>query len=188
MPTLRTLPLPLTLALSLAPSLARADDRPTLVSDAFYVGARVEPGWALSLGWDVDIYPTSDRAVSFGPGISVTTLTSDPTPSPRAQDVMVSVDAVRFKIGLNHPGGLFRPFAVVGGGFSWTRFSQRITSPMGAHDEQFSGLFTVGAGADVWGRGRFGITTLLLTRVRATASDRLPSAWFELGVGFRFGL
>lgn len=173
---------------ALAPRVAGAtDERPTLVSDAFYLGARAEPGWALAAGWDLDIYPTSDRAVSFGPGITVTAL-STAAPSPRTQSVMVSVDALRLKVGLNHPGGFFRPFALVAGGFLWTRFEQRIEGPAGGFDESFAGLATVGAGADLWGRGRFGVTALLLTRLRAFGSDRLPAAWFECSVGFRFGL
>ncbi|MBL8679581.1 MAG: hypothetical protein JNK05_10465 [Myxococcales bacterium] len=171
-----------------APRSAHAiDDRPTIVSDAFYVGARAEPGWALSLGWDLDVYPTSDRAVSLGPGLAVMVLSSDP-PSPRTPEVSVALDAVRAKIGLNASGGLFRPFALVGGGFQWTRFAQRIEAPVGGRDELFTGLFTVGAGADVWSRGKFGVTTMLVTRIRAFGSDRVPTASFEWCVGFRFGL
>lgn len=170
------------------PDVALAiDDRPTIVSDAFYVGARGEPGWALSLGWDLDIYPTSDRAVSLGPGLAVIVLSND-APSPRTPEIAVAVDAVRAKIGLNASGGLFRPFALIGGGFQWTRFAQRIEAPVGGRDELFTGLFSVGAGADIWSRGKFGVTTMLLTRIRAFGSERVPTASFEWSVGFRFGL
>jgi hypothetical protein len=92
------------------------------------------------------------------------------------------------KVGLNTPGHLFRPFALVGGGFSWTRFAQRIEAAPGAFDESFAGMFTVGAGADVWSRGKFGCTVLLETRIRTGGSDRLPTASFVASVGFRFGL
>jgi hypothetical protein len=167
---------------------ARAvDDRPTIVTDAFYVGARAEPGWALALAWDADFYLASDRAVSLGPGVSLTILSNDP-PSSRTQSLSLAVDAVRAKVGLNPAGGLFRPFVLLGGGFAWTRFAQRIEAPAGAFDEAFTGLVTVGAGADVWSRGRWGVTTQLLTRLRAFGSERVPTASFEFGVGFRFGL
>lgn len=163
------------------------DDRPTIVTDAFYVGARAEPGWALALAWDADFYLSSDRAVSLGPGISLTILSSDP-PSSRTQSLALAVDVVRAKVGLNSAGGLFRPFVLLGGGFAWTRFVQRIEAPAGSQDEAFTGLVTVGAGADVWSRGRWGVTTQLLTRLRAFGSERVPTAAFEFGVGFRFGL
>ncbi len=166
---------------------ARGDERPTLVSDAFYVGGRAEPGWALALGWDVDFYPTADRAVSLGPGLSVTALSNDP-PSARRQLVAVTVDALRLKVGLNHPGGLFRPFALAGAGLMWARFSERVAAGSEPVDERFTPVVTLGAGADVWGRGRFGVTTLLLGRLNTGATDRLPTAWLELAIGIRVGL
>lgn len=163
------------------------DDRPTIVTDAFYLGARAEPGWALAFAWDADFYLSADRAVSLGPALSVAVLSND-APSPRTPVVSVSVDAVRAKFGLNHPGGLFRPFALVGLGFAWTRFAQRIDAPAGSLDEAFTGMVALGAGADLWSRGRWGITTQMLSRLRAFGSERVPTASFELGVGFRFGL
>jgi hypothetical protein len=176
------------LAISLFAMEARAvDDRPTIVTDAVYVGARGEPGWALALGWDADFYLAADRAVSLGPAISLAVLSSDRL-SERTPSLGLSVEVVRAKIGLNHPGGLFRPFALVGGGFAWTRFAQRIEAPAGAQDEAWTGLFSVGAGADLWSRGRWGVTTLLFTRLRAFGSERVPTASFEFDLGFRFGL
>lgn len=170
------------------PRVARAvDDRPTIVTDAFYVGARAEPGWALALAWDADFYLAADRAASLGPGISLAILSND-RPSERTPSLSLSVDLIRAKVGLNPAGGLFRPFVLLGGGFAWTRFLQRIEAPEGSFDEAFTGLVTVGAGADVWSRGRWGVTTQLLTRVRAFGSERVPTASFEFGVGFRFGL
>jgi hypothetical protein len=176
------------LALALVAPEARAvDDRPTIVTDAVYIGARGEPGWALALGWDADFYLAADRAVSLGPAISLAVLSSDRL-SERTPALALSVDVVRAKVGLNHPGGLFRPFVLLGGGFAWTRFAQRIEAPAGGQDEAWTGMLTVGAGADVWSRGRWGVTTLLATRIRAFGSERVPTASFEFGLGFRFGL
>ncbi len=166
---------------------ARADDRPTLVSDAFYVGARAEPGWALALGWDVDVYPTADRAISLGPGVSVTALSNDP-PGARRQLLTVSADALRLKVGLNHPGGLFRPFALVGAGLVWARFAERAGAGDAATDERFAPSATLGGGADIWGRGAFGVTALMLTRFNLGGTDRLPTAWCELAIGVRVGI
>ncbi|MDP3278879.1 MAG: hypothetical protein Q8Q09_27050 [Deltaproteobacteria bacterium] len=161
--------------------------RPTLLSDGFYLGARGEPGWALLAGWDLDVYPTADRAVSLGPAVTVTALSTDAL-SLRTQRVMVSVDAVRLKVGLNYPGGLFRPFALVGGGFLWTQFALRELPLATAPDESFAGHMVVGAGADIWGRRSFGVTVMSLTRIRVVGPERLPLAWFEASIGFRVGL
>ena len=174
-------------ALALGARAARAEDRPTLVSDAFYVGGRAEPGWALAFGWDVDFYPTADRAVSLGPGLSIAALSNDP-PSVRRQLLAVSVDALRLKVGLNHPGGLFRPFALAGAGLVWARFAERVGTGDASTDERFAPLLTLGGGADIWGRGRFGVSALVLTRFNPGATDRLPTAWCELAIGFRVGL
>ncbi len=174
-------------ALTAQSSESRAERRPIILSDGFYVGVRAEPGWALSGAWDLDVYPVADRVVSLGPSVAVNVLSTDPNPL-RRQDVMVSVDVLQLKVGLNHPGGFFRPFVLVGGGFSWLRWTVPEAPLVRAVDEGFLGLLTVGVGADIWGTSRFGVTILNHTRVRLTGSDRVPLVWAEFFVGVRVGL
>lgn len=166
---------------------AHAERRPILLSDGFYVGVRAEPGWALTGAWDLDVYPVADRVVSLGPSVAVNVLSTDANPL-RRQDVMVSVDVLQLKVGLNHPGGFFRPFVLVGGGFSWLRWTVPEAPMVRAVDEGFLGLLTFGVGADIWGTSRFGVTILNHTRVRLTANERVPLLWAELLVGVRVGL
>ncbi len=164
-----------------------AERRPILLSDGFYIGLRAEPGVALTGAWDLDIYPVADRVVSLGPALAVNALSSDRDPL-RRQDIMVSVTVLQLKVGLNHPGGFFRPFALLGAGFSWLRWSVPEAPAVRAVDEGFLGLLTFGVGADIWGTSRFGVTILNHTRVRLTALERAPLVWAELLVGVRFGL
>src|ERR1035437_5146746 len=93
----------------MAPHTALADRRPTMATDAFYVGVRLDPGAALVFAWDLDVYLLRNRAISVGPGVSLSLLGS-PATGGRTQDLLVAADVVRLKVGVNSPGHDWRPF------------------------------------------------------------------------------
>lgn len=185
-----------------APSVALAR-RPTVATDAFYVGLGVSPGVSLTGAWDLDVYLMRDRMLSIGPGVSLSVL-SDDEPAGQAFDLLLAVDVVRLKIGVNEPGHAVRPFFVLGGGFTYAQFPEERVTATGAtgepgeeevtvtrtllEDESFGGLVTFGFGVDLFINGPWGVTLAGLTRVRASDDDRLPQIWTELLLGIRFGL
>jgi hypothetical protein len=194
----------LALLVGLAPATADARDRPTVATDGFYIGTRLAPGAALLAGWDLDVYLMRDRAVSVGPGVSVAVL-GPHAPGGGRQDILLTVDVARLKLELNSAGEEWRPWVVVGGGFCWVRFPAQsddgvtvATGPdpgdtaTGARSypkaEEFLGVFTFGAGADLFVGGPMALSLAALTHVRASALERLPELWVDLAVGIRFGL
>jgi hypothetical protein len=182
---------------------ARADRRPTLATDGFYVGMRVDPGVALLAGWDLDVYLMRDRIISIGPGVTLGVLGSPAAPG-RQQDLQLAVDVARFKVGLNAPGGEWRPFAMLGAGFSYTRLAeQRVAgvsvTPAGGGAavsgeqvfptlEEFAPIISFGAGADLFMNGPLGVTVLFASHFHPTGSPRVPDVWVDLALGIRFGL
>lgn len=190
-------------ALAAAPREARADRRPTLVTDGFYAGARLEPGIALSMAWDVDVYLRRSRAASVGPAVSVSVLNGLADPG-RVQDVLVAVDALRFKLGPSLAGGEWRPFASLGAGFTYARLPagertgvEVIPSP-GAMPvrgsiqypalEAFSPLISLGGGVDWFTDGPIALSGQIVGRLNPIGPERLPVAWLEVQLGLRFGL
>ncbi|MBI5516031.1 MAG: hypothetical protein HY909_19770 [Deltaproteobacteria bacterium] len=181
---------------------ARCDRRPTVASDGFYIGARVGPGTAFTGAWDLDVYLTRNRLLSIGPAVSLNILGRN-APAGQEQELVVSGD-MRLKIGLNEPGGIFRPFVMLGGGFTYAELLETrqagvsVTPPgslMSVQGEvlhprlrQWSPMLTLGAGMDLFALGAVGFTTAFQTRFHLGGSDRLPDAWFELLFGVRFGL
>lgn len=181
---------------------ARADRRPSIASDAFYVGMRVGPGVALVGAWDLDVYLSRSRAVSLGPGVSVALLGSEAQPGER-QNVLVMGDVLRLKVQLNEAGGVWRPYFLVGGGagFVWLRAednpSVTVTPPGGtpvtgriAYGEvsEFFPAMVAGMGADLYLTNHVALAFCALSRFRLTGTERLPDAWAEMNVGVRFGL
>ena len=204
--TLNTLRLPLALVAfalgALVTTEARADRRPSIASDAFYVGMRVGPGVALVGAWDLDVYLSRSRAVSLGPGVSVALLGSETRPGER-QNVLVMGDVLRLKVQLNEAGGVWRPYFLLGGGagFVWLRAEDNpaltVTPPGGApvtgrvayaEVNEFFPAMVAGMGADIYVTNHVAIAFCALSRFRLTGTDRLPDAWAEMNLGVRFGL
>lgn len=187
-------------ALLLAPAAASAR-RPAVATDAFYVGTRLAPGAALTGAWDLDVYLTRNRLLSVGPSVSLSVL-ADSEPAGQAIDLFVGVDVVRIKIGVNEPGGAFRPFFLLGGGFYYAQFPEERTQVRVAgadgmpvtgevvlpEDDEFGGLVTFGFGADLFIDGPWALTLVSQNRARASTQDRVPELSTELLVGVRFGL
>jgi hypothetical protein len=190
------------LAVAVGASTARADRRPTVASDGFYVGTRIGPGTGFNGAWDLDVYLTRNRLVSLGPSVGVSILGRN-APAGQEQELLVTGD-MRLKIGLNEPGGIFRPFMMVGGGFSYVELLETrqtgvsVTPPTGGMAVQgevlhprlreWSPMLTLGAGLDLFALGAVGFTTAFQTRFHLSGTDRVPDAWFELLFGVRFGL
>ena len=184
---------------------ARADRRPTLASDGFYVGARLDPGVAMLAGWDLDIYLSRSRMVSLGPGASLSVL-GTAVSGGRQQDFLLTADVLRLKVGATTANGELRPFFLVGGGFSFVRLTDYVESnvtvttpgePAGVTHtgdqhyvrvEEFAPVVTVGAGTDLFTNGPIGITALLASHIRVVGSARMPDVWLDVAIGLRFGL
>lgn len=114
--SMRTLALTFALVIAV-PSSAFADS-PRIASDGFYVGWRVEPGAALTLAYDLDIYLTRDRVLALGPAVAFSFLGTSGAEFGRRQDYLLTVDVMRLKVALRE-NGEFRPFLTVGGGFNY---------------------------------------------------------------------
>jgi hypothetical protein len=185
-------------SIALLPSTAEADRRPRLASDAFYVGMRVDPGVALLAAWDLDIYLSRDRALSLGPGISVAVLGTESTDGGRDQDFLLCADILRFKVGVNEPGGSWHPYFMLGIGFLYARMPAQtemfelgpmtpLTRPY-SQLEEFAGMLTFGAGADLFADGPWALALIWQNRYRLSGSSRIPDVWSELALGIRFGI
>ncbi len=175
-PALSTLVLAL-----LLPATARADG-PRYSSDGIYVGARVTPGVALYVAYDLDVYLDAGRRFSLGPGVGGTFFGAAADVS-QQQDYAIEVDPLRFKA---QPtvGGHIRPFGLVTAGFMYTRYPM----PPVATADEWAATLAVGAGADFWIEKHWALDILLTSRFRLTPSDNLPIAWVELAFGGRFGM
>jgi hypothetical protein len=190
------------LTLLLAPSPASA--HPTVASDGIYIGARLEPGAALALAWDLDIYLTGDRLLSLGPAVSFAFLGEDGRELGRQQDYLFSVDVLRFKLSLNGGDDWARPYLFLGGGFYYAFLPEQRSDP---HDvfllpdgtpataelryeriEDLAGLASAGGGVDLYVLDSFAIAASVVTHLRIGDQNRIPLFWAEALVGIRFGL
>jgi hypothetical protein len=200
----RTAPLVLLVLLALAPSAARADEHPTIASDGLFVGGRSEPGLALTLAYDLDIYLTDDRVISLGPAASFSFLGEDGSELGRRQEYLLAIDFLRLKVAMNDGHGPLRPYLFVGGGMSWARLPAQTSPPrdvllvpdgtpavavtrFDAIDD-LGALLSVGGGLDVYLVDSFGVALALAGHVRLSEADRLPLFWAEALVGVRFGM
>ncbi len=159
-----------------------AADGPRYSSDGVYVGARVTPGVALYVAYDLDVYLDAERRFSLGPGVGATFFGAEADVS-QQQDYSVEVDPLRFKA---QPtvGGHIRPFGLITGGVLYARYP----TPPAPSVEEWAATLGIGAGADFWIEEHWALDLLLTARFRLTASDTLPIAWVELAVGGRFGM
>ncbi len=192
------------LAVALFPAAASADEHPTIASDGLYIGARLEPGGALLVGYDLDIYLTGDRLVSLGPAVTFAFLGEDGADLGRRQDWLLAVDFLRLKVSLIGGEGPFRPYLFLGGGMTYASLPAQETEPREvivlpdrtpataviAHPqaETFNAQIAAGAGADLYLTDSFGLSLGVAARVRLTDDERMPLAWGEAFFGVRFGL
>ncbi|MEC7525365.1 MAG: hypothetical protein VYE22_36110 [Myxococcota bacterium] len=192
----------LTLPLFAAP--ARADDHPTLASDGVFVGVRLEPGAALSLGYDLDVYLTGDRVLSVGPAASFSFLGEDGADLGQRQDWLLAIDVLRLKVALDDGHGAARPYIFLGGGLYYASLPEQRSTPREVFlvpdgtpataelrfpgGDHYGGLLSSGLGLDVYFADGFGVAAVLASHVRLSDDGRVPDFWAELAVGLRFGL
>ncbi len=161
---------------------------PRIASDAFYVGARIDPGVALLAGWDLDVYLSRDRSWSLGPGLMLSVLGTGERAG-MEQDLMISADILRLKVQVNEAGGEWRPYLMVGGGFSYVQLPEQTEDEVTfAELEKFTPMLTVGFGGDLFAGGSWGLAMLLATHFHLSGEERLPLAWAEVALGIRFGI
>jgi len=184
--------------LLLVPVGAAQARQPRVASDAFYVGMRVEPGIALLAGWDLDVYLNSNRAVSIGPGVSVSVLGAGERAG-MVQDLLVAADVLRLKVQVNDPGGEWRPYVLAGGGFTYARLPEQVVEGVTLSDgtmgdqrlpslNEYAPMMTLGFGADWFAGGTWGLALLLQTHFHLSGTERVPVVWSEIAAGIRFGI
>ena len=203
----RITPLALSVALlaaAVTPQTARADRYPTISSDGLFFGARLDPGAALSLAYDLDIYLTGDRFLSVGPAVTFSFLGEDGSGDGQRQDWLLAIDFLRFKVAVTGPDGPFRVYVLIGGGMYLANLPEQeseeldvVLVPDGTPAravirygalEGFGGLLTIGAGADWYLVDNFAIALQLVVSVRASEESRVPDYWGQALLGIRFGL
>lgn len=198
------LPMVALAAALLGPNRARADDHPTIASDGLFVGARLEPGGAFLLAYDLDIYLTGDRVLSLGPAASFAFLGEDGSDLGRRQDWLLTVDFLRFKVALTEGGSPLRPYLFFGGGMTYASLpaqesAERMVlvlpdeTPATARIryeaiEDFGGQLSAGGGADLYFIDNLAFSVALVAHLRLGDQDRIPLFWAEVMAGLRFGL
>ncbi len=192
----------LVLAGAMAPAVARA--HPRIATDGLFIGARLEPGGALSLAYDLDIYLTGDRVLSLGPAASFSFLGEDGTDLGRRQDYLLAVDVLRVKVALTGGDSWVRPYLFLGGGFYYASLPEQRSGPREvfvlpdgapataelryAALEAWGGLASGGAGLDLYVIDSLAFAVLLAGHLRIGDQDRVPLFFAETLVGLRFGL
>ena len=186
-----------------SPIVARADEFPTVASDGLFVGARLEPGGALLLGYDLDIYLTGDRVVSLGPAATFSFLGEDGAEQGRRQDWLLTIDFLRLKVGIGGGESRLRPYLSIGGGMTHAAYPAQSSGPIevvladgssvtgerryGA-DEEFGGQISAGGGLDFYLVSNLALAVAVQGHLRLHERSRLPLFWTELMLGLRFGL
>lgn len=181
---------------------ARADGMPRIASDAFWVGARFGPDGALCAGYDLDVYLTDDRALSLGPGATISVLGKD-APFGQRQDFLLVVDVLRFKVQLNEAGEEWRPYFFLGGGFDYVSLRAATetveVTPEGSTMpvtgvralpklHEFQGIFSMGLGADLFTGGAWALSMMINDHFRLSGTSRVPVMWLDFTIGVRFGI
>ncbi|MBZ0115490.1 MAG: hypothetical protein K8H88_00745 [Sandaracinaceae bacterium] len=185
------------------PLSAHAQRGPRIASDGLFIGARLEPGAALAVGWDLDVYVTGDRALSLGPAITFAFLGEDGVDLGRRQDFLFAVDALRFKASMM-PNSEIRPYVFLGGGFYYAQLPAQQSGPRTvlvlpdrtpamalldyAYREAAGGLLSGGIGFDGYLTSSFGLSVVVAAHIRLSDDDRVPLAWADAMLGIRFGL
>jgi len=191
-------------ALTLAPARsASADEFPSIASDGLFVGARLEPGGAFLLGYDLDIYLTGDRRLSLGPAVTFSFLGEDGSEQGRRQDWLLTLDFVRIKVGFTDAGSRVRPYLSLGGGMTYASLPSQTSGPIEVelpdgtvtsaerrYDalDDFGGQISAGGGFDLYMVENLAFTIAVMGHLRVHEQDRLPLFWSEIMAGLRFGL
>jgi len=173
------------------------------ISDAAYVGGRLEPDGAWLGDYDLEIYVTGigDTGIYLGPNVSFALGSDGGNEQGRRQEWLLSADVLRARWALVQYYGL-RFLVLVGAGLWVASFPDQTTLPRQVvlmdgttttASEHFAGAFvpggqlTIGAAVDWFWDARWAIAVYLLGHVRLDRENRMPAFWMELGLGFRLG-
>lgn len=172
------------------------------VSDAVYVGGRLEPDGAWLLAYDLDILVTSPQVgISLGPNVSFAFGSDGGFDLGRRQEWLLAADLLRARATVFQQYGA-RLMIVAGAGMWVASLYDQSTQPRPvvlmdgttvSASEHFGSLIapgalvTVGASADWYWDSRWAISAYAVGHVRLDQENRMPAFWVELGVGFRLG-
>lgn len=192
------------LALVAAPSVARAQSVAAVhsLSDAVYLGGRLEPDGAWLVAYDLDILVTRPSdGISIGPSVSFSFGADGGTDLGRRQEWLLAADLLRARGTVFQQYGL-RLMVVAGAGLWVASFYEQSTQPhsvvlmdgtIATATDHFAGKFapggliTVGAAADWYWDPRWALSAYAVGHIRLDAENRMPAFWVELGIGFRLG-
>ncbi len=172
------------------------------VSDAVYVGGRLEPDGAWLVAYDLDILVSSAQVgISVGPSVSLAFGSDGGSELGRRQEWLLAADVLRARVSVLQQYGA-RLSIVAGAGMWVASLWEQTTLPRqvvlvdgttASASEHFGSriapgaLVTVGAAADWYWDNRWAISAYAVGHVRLDQENRMPAFWIELGVGFRLG-
>ena len=201
---LRALPFVLFFCVALAaPTAARAQPAAIhRISDAVYVGGRLEPDGAWLLAYDLDILVTSrSDGISVGPAVSFSYGSDGTNDLGRRQEWLLAADFLRARFTVLQQYGV--RLMVMGGAGMWVaslyeqaNAPHSVVLPDGtsviASDHYASliapgALLTVGAACDWYWDAQWALSAYAVGHVRLDDENRMPAFWLELGIGFRLG-
>ena len=193
----------LSLALLAWPGIAAA--QPAAIhnlSDAVYLGGRLEPDGAWLVAYDLDILVTDTRAgVSIGPAASFSFGADGGADLGRRQEWLLAADFLRGRATVLQQYGV-RLMVLAGAGVWVASLYDQTTQPRQvvltsgmiatASDHYgsaglFGGILTVGAACDWYWDARWALSAYAVGHVRLDQENRMPAFWLELGIGFRLG-
>lgn len=204
------LPRRLALALAVAALVALAAPRHACaqasavhsVSDAVFVGGRLEPDGAWLIAYDLDILVTSSSTgIYLGPSASFAFGSDGGSEQGRRQEWLLAADFLRARWAMIQQYGA-RLSIVAGAGMWVASFYDQTTQPRqvvlmdgssATASQHFSGAFvpgalvTLGAAADWYWDASWALSAYLVGHVRLDQENRMPAFWLELGIGFRLG-
>jgi hypothetical protein len=174
------------------------------VSDAVYLGGRLEPDGAWLVDYDLEFYVSAlgSTGIYLGPNVSFALGASGSTDLGRRQEWLFSIDVLRARWALFQDSYGQRFLVLVGAGLWVASFYDQTTTPRPVvlpdgssvvASEHFAGAFvpggqlTIGAAYDWFWDARWAVGVYLLGHVRLDQENRMPAFWLELGVGFRLG-
>jgi hypothetical protein len=187
-----------------APSRALAQNGQSShsVSDAVYIGGRLEPDGAWLVDYDLDILLTSPSVgISLGPNVSFAFAADGGTDLGRRQEWLLAADFLRARWAMLSQYG-FRVSIVAGAGMWVASFYDQSTQPRDVvlldgtvvrASEHYPGayvpgaLLSVGASADWFWDASWGLSAYAVGHIRLDQENRMPAFWIELGIGIRLG-
>lgn len=172
------------------------------ISDAVYVGGRLEPDGAWLVAYDLELQVSSPQVgISLGPSVSFSFGADGGNDLGRHQEWLLAADLLRARWAMLQQYGA-RLLIVAGAGMWVASFYDQTTPPRdvvltdGTHaqaSEHYAGLYapgalvTVGVAGDWYWDASWALSAYAVGHVRLDQENRMPAFWIELGIGFRLG-